>query len=75
MNLINNDYWVRLFNVLDHETSFGLLVQMWIVERLPKPGPRQQQIANLWPLGGASRAFPYESLGENDDSTKGAIIP
>ncbi len=50
-------------------------VQLWILERLPKPGPRQQQIANLWPLGGASRAFPYESLGENDDSTKGAIIP
>ena len=75
MNLINNDYWVRLFNVLDHETSFGLLVQMWILERLPKPGPRQQQIANLWHLGGASRAFPYESLSENDDSTKGAIIP
>ena len=65
MNLINNDYWVRLFNVLDHEISFGLLVQMWILERLPKPGPRQQQIANRWPV--EMNNLCYYSLGKNDN--------
>ena len=51
MNASNNGYWV--------------LVQMWILERLPKPGPRQQQIANRWPV--KMNNLCYYSLGKNDN--------
>ena len=51
MNASNNGYWV--------------LVQMWILERLPKPGPRQQQIANRWPV--KMNNLCCYSLGENDN--------
>ena len=81
MNLINNDYWVRLFNVLDHETSFGLLGANvdsgTFTEARTSPTTDCESLALRWRLKSLSLRIPrrkrrfhercYYSLGKNDN--------